>query len=114
MYVGRFQRNHNNSKYDVLGIRDQATFADVATGLATTNLGGSLSVLQPLWGPVPRWAEADPDTPVGGTCQVLYAFIKSQAMRYFLAVVRNSLSDYPIVICKTQTFSFTTLNKVYR
>jgi hypothetical protein len=59
----------------------------------------SLVMLQAIWGPQPRWVEADPDSLIGTACHTLYAVRRSERVRYILGVVRTSLSDYPVAIC---------------
>lgn len=82
-----------------LGIHNQATFGDIERGLSKLDPNGSFSVLQPVWGPIPRWVWADSESHIESICRTLYA-IKCQAPRHVVATVRTRLSDYPVIVCR--------------
>ena len=86
------------------GISPKTTFRDVQTDLVGMGFTRAM-VLRTHFGPRPYWTKAEPSSLLGRTCQLLYFIDEPTSARYALCAVRDSLSDFPTVVCKRNSSS---------
>ncbi|KIM20622.1 hypothetical protein M408DRAFT_158985 [Serendipita vermifera MAFF 305830] len=95
MVLGELSNNNAQS----ISANSETTFGDVYRELGPIDIN-DLVLLEPHFGPRPYWTEARSTSPIGSTCSVIYCIKKWHSTQYTLGVVRSTLRDFPIAICR--------------